>query len=213
MQRIKVTAITGEEPLSLASLKSRLRITSNQDDDYLNEIRVQAREMAEALTRRSIPLQTVTASIDFEGCPPTGSDPWWDGIRSGSILMFTPAYMTLLAPPAVSITQIRTYDLNDVSSVYPSTNYRLDASDPMQFARIVLNYGSIWPASLRYLNSIEVDFVAGWANGAVPKAIVGAIAAIAAYMYANRAACDAACCEKCGALAMLRPFFMMQPSP
>jgi hypothetical protein len=213
MQRIKIVAITGTEPLSLASLKSRLKITSNADDDYLNEIIVQAREMAENLTRRSIILQTLRASIDFEGCPPTGSDPWWDGIRQGSILMFTPAYLTLLAPPAVSVESIKTYDLNDTMSVYSAANYRLDNSDPMQYARVVLNYGAIWPSAMRYLNSIEIDFTAGWANGTVPKAIVGAIAAMAAYMYANRAACDAACCEKCGALAMLRPYFMMEPAP
>ncbi len=212
MQRAKVTATTGTEPVTLDELKGQLKITSIADDAYLTKLIPRARLMAETLTHRAIVLKTVTLSLDFMGVNPKGRDPWWDGMKEGSILMFTPAELRLLMPPTVSIAQVRTYDLTDQSSVYASTNYRLDNSDPKQHARLVLAYGSIWPATLRALNSVEIDVVAGWSNGTVPEDIVGAIQDMAAWAYAHRAPCNEACACASGAMETLRPYFMMRAS-
>lgn len=213
MQRISVRQTVGTEPVSLAEIKSRLRITSTLDDAYLTSAIKEAREYAETLTRRTIVKQKLTASIDFCGAPPKGSDPWWDGIRQGSILMFTPGYITLLCPPVSEIEQIRTYDINDTVSTYAASNYRLDKSDPMQMARVVLTYGAIWPAAMRSLNSIEIDFVAGFEDGAVPSIFKSAISGIVAWMYVNRVPCDDGCAQACGAMAVLSPLVLMQIGP
>lgn len=212
MQRVTRTAITGTEPVSMAELKAQLRITSTADDAYLQKLIPRAREVAEKLTRRSIIAQSLTLSLDFKGMQPRGRDEWWDGVREGSILMFTPAQLTLLQPPTQTIVQVRTYDVNDQSSVFSASNYRLDNSDPMQYARLVLTYGAIWPAALRYLNSIQIDVTAGWADGTVPEGIQGAIADLAAWAYTHRAPCNESSACACGAAESLRPYTMMEAS-
>ncbi len=212
MQRVKPLTTTGAEPATVQELKEQLRITTSADDAYLQKLIPRARLVAEALTHRTIVRQTMTLSFDFDGRNPKGKDPWWDGMREGTILMFTPASMMLLRPPTVSIQAVRTFNITDTSSVYAATNYRLDNSDPMQFARLVLTYGSIWPASLRRLNSVEVDVTAGWADGTVPQDIVGAIIDIAAWAYTHRAPCNEAAACACGANESLRPYVMMQAS-
>lgn len=209
MQRFKVTSYpTSVEPVSLDLVKAQLRITNTADDVYLTALIKEAREMLELYTGRAIIAQNITESLDIEAFP----EPYWNGVRQGSILMFTPAPITLLNPPIVSITQMRTYDINNASAIYPSTSYRLDNSDPLQFSRLTFNYGAVWPSLLRRNNSVEIDYLAGWADGTVPAGISAAIRAIVVYCYSNRAPCSESCVSACGAASALRSYMMARAS-
>ncbi len=212
MQRVTQSVITGTEPVSLAELKSQLRVTALNDDAYLTSLIKRAREVLERVTRRTIIASTLTISLDFRSAYPAGRDPWWDGMKEGSMVLFTPAAIQLLQPPTQTIAAVRTFDIYDNSSVYAPSNYRLDKSDPMQYGRMVLAYGAIWPSTMRALNSIEIDVTAGFADGTVPEGLKGAIQDLAAYSYINRAPCNEAAACACGAEDSVRPYIMMEAS-
>jgi len=74
-------------------------------------------------------------------------------------------------PPLQSITTITTYDSDNNSSVYASTNYVAD----LQGARIYLNDGSTWPSDLRSNNAVEIVYIAGYGSGNVPAPIEEAV--------------------------------------
>jgi uncharacterized phiE125 gp8 family phage protein len=189
-----VSYVSSVEPVTLAQVKEQLRITTTADDTYLNELISIARETLELRLGRAIISQNRTCSFDIF----RQNDPYWDGVRDGSILVFTPAPMRLPMPPVQSITQMRTYDIGNVSAVYSAASYRLDDSDPLQFSRLIFNYGAVWPTQLRTYNSVEVDYLAGYVDGTVPKALSQAIRSLVAYCYANRAPCTDGCISACG---------------
>ena len=97
--------------------------------------------------------------------------------------------LLLPMPPLVSVTSIKTYDVNNVETADTTlTSYLIDTkSEP---GRICLNSGSAWPASLRDRNSVCVTFVAGYGATAAstPEAVRNAMRLLIGDYYSAREA-------------------------
>jgi uncharacterized phiE125 gp8 family phage protein len=87
MQTIQTSRVThGNEPITLADLKTALGITGSDHDNYLGDLLTSAREYAEAEGNVGLVLQTVTA--------------WLNEM---------PDWVQLPFAPIVSITSVKTY--------------------------------------------------------------------------------------------------------
>jgi uncharacterized phiE125 gp8 family phage protein len=153
-----------EEPVSLAEAKSFLRITDNDDDALIDSILSAIRHKAETWTRRLLITQTWTL--------------WLDSVPEG---------LTLPIPlsPLQTVKDIKTFDLANVESTFDPNKYFIDiASTP---GRVALNDGQTWPTSLRRINALELEFVAGFGSASiVPDAIKQGILQWVKLLFANK---------------------------
>ncbi len=210
MLRARTTAVTGTPPITVGELKDWLKLPSGQVDSSLPLIVASAVQAVADKIRQTVVQESRILSFDLMDIPacPWG---WWDGTREGSISSYSPPALELWGSPVQSVTAVVSYDLNNTAATYGSSNYRLDKSDPKQQARLILNLGAVWPTNLRRQNSLEVEVVAGYADGTVPSEIKMAMLMVAAWGYTNRAPCSGATCDACGASGMLKDLIRVEP--
>ncbi len=170
------------EPVSLADVKTFLRIDGTDDDAVLAILIASARRMAEEYTKRAFITQTWKLVMDRFGgdtCAPVGNIAPYLAAGDQSI--------RLSRQPIQSITSVKTTDgLNATTTVLAAT-YALDTSGGI----ILLNEGYSWPSNLRDHAAVEVVYVAGWASaGAVPEPIRQGILQHIAASYTNKVCAD-----------------------
>lgn len=150
------------EPVTLAEVKSHLRITHSEEDTLLNSLITAARVHAEDFTRRS--LITRTAEVLLDEFP---TDEIW-----------------LPYMPVTSVTSIKYTDYEDTETTLDSSNYIVDIySRP---PRIVCAYGESWPSdTLKPVNGVAIQYECG---GDVPEPIKQGILMHVAHLYEHREA-------------------------
>jgi uncharacterized phiE125 gp8 family phage protein len=149
------------EPLTLAEVKSHLRITHSDDDTFISTLIIAARRMTEQ--RYDLCLMPQSWSIYFDRWPE-------DGIFS------LPLY------PVAAIADLKIYGDDDVAATIDPAHYLLDvASKP---SRLVLRRGRSFPPPGRRVNGIEIKLNCGFA--AVPAPIKQALLTMIGDLYANR---------------------------
>lgn len=192
-------------------IKDALKITSPAQDPYMDLLPAAARDAVEMFTGRCIIRKTMGQMSDAADLGVVG-EPWWNGMRQGAIsAIFKSNAIVIENPPLVSVEEIYTYDIYDVETLFASTNYRVEAFDPNQYGKIVLKYGTIWPVMMREFSCLDIRYTAGYADGAVPPALVLAILKVAVWAYKNRAPCDeSACC--CALGSTIDAYRMMKVS-
>lgn len=180
------------EPVTLAELKTHLRITDSADDTYLTAIIVEARAEIEASSGLTLINQTWRMALDQW---PSMSGEWWDGVRDGHINMLTgtPSELRLPRFPLSSITSVTVYAEDGTgTAVTVASTFDIDT---MQYpGRLTLKRGATWPIALRASNAIVIDYVAGFGATAadVPAPLRRAVRAMAGYLYEHRGdGCDA----------------------
>ncbi len=160
-----VTAPLGE-PVNLSEIKEHIRgITGTHEDSYLEALITSSTKEIENLLRRSLLTQTWEMFLD---------------LAPKNISIEIPF------PPLVTISSIKTYDKNDLATVFAASNYFVDInSEP---GRVSLNDGASWPdTTLRPINGFQVTFVSGYGGKTdVPQQIRGAIRMMVAGHYHNR---------------------------
>lgn len=203
MRRFRTTAVTGAEPITLAEAKAHLRVTTSVDDAYITELISASRQLIERLTRRALPVQTIELTLDYF---PNTNMPWWDGVRDGALASFQSRNLLVPCPPAITLTTLTTYDLDNTGYLYDSALYYLDNSDPDQEARLCLNQGAFWPVNLRRNNAVVLVYEAGYDTA--PFWLRQATRMMVAYAYANRGDCSEGSCGACGAMSIVRPYII-----
>jgi uncharacterized phiE125 gp8 family phage protein len=155
------------EPLTIEDAKAHCRVDVDDDDALFETLIVAAREYCETFTHRALAPQTWDYKFNMF---PTG---WY-------------APIVLPMPPVTAITSITYTDINNVSQTWASTNYTTDLpSGPWAApARIVPNYGVIYPVTLLVINAVTVRFTAGYSS--TPEAIKHAMKLLIAHWYKNR---------------------------
>jgi len=152
----------------------------------------QAREAVESFTGRALFTQTWKVGIDGV---PSGVDDLdrkaaigWPlslnlpvRLGGGSIQWFMPR------PPLASVTTITSYDnsADENATVFADTNYRVEIPKQTQ-GYVVLLPGKTWPTSLRPVDSLIVEFIAGTTVANIPSALVSAILKIVKEGYDHR---------------------------
>lgn len=155
------------EPVSLDDAKRHLRVTSTLDDGYIGGLITAARKYAERRTRRAFITQTW--AIKLERFPDSSSS------------------LYLPVPPLQSITSITYVDQDGATQTWSSGSYKALTSHLP--GRVVLEYGEVWPTSLRDdPEAVVITFVAGYGDAAtdVPQEIKQAILLMVGHWYANR---------------------------
>ena len=183
---MELTSGPAAEVVSTADAKTWLRIDTSSDDTVIAAISVAARRRLEEHTGRRFITQTWKLWLD--AAPEFRDEPWWDGVREGSIrdLSQRGDEIDLKLAPVASITSVKYYDRDNTEATFAAASYLFDGkSSP---ARVILNAGYSWPSSLRDRNAIAVEMVLGYgaAGSNVPEPIQIAIKSLIAYMYENR---------------------------
>jgi len=183
--RVEVVAITGTEPVTLATLKPHLRVTSAQENTYLTGLCKTARIKTESFTGRSIIKKTLRMWLDR---PPGGSDEWFEGTQQRSIgsLKGGKNYVELLQSPVQTVDAVTAYSDTDVPTVANASTYFLDNVDKNMLNRVALRTGQIWPIAIRQTNGFSIDYTAGYNDGAVPDDLLHGMNMLAAWLFTHR---------------------------
>jgi len=171
-----VTTAPTAEPVTLTEVKTHLRITTSDDDTYLNDLIKTAREYTERYTSRAFISQTI--------------DIWFDAFPASSM---TP--LELPAPPLISVTHIKYYDNDDVLQTWSSANYIVDTDGDPGIVYPARNQS--WPSPRVFPRSVNVQYLAGYEDSGaspvdladnVPMPIKQAILLLIGHLYENREA-------------------------
>lgn len=169
---LKLVAPPAAEPVALADLKNRLRITTADEDSDLSILIAQARELCEAYCQRAFITQTYSLLLDDF---PRHHVWKWQAIR-------------IPRPPLQTVTYLRYYDTYGNLQTYDPANYTVTtAGEP---ARIVPLWGSFWNfVQWGRPEAVELRYVAGYGDtgAAVPAAAKAAIMVTCAAMRQNPA--------------------------
>ena len=206
-----LTSAPSVEPVTADELREKLRETSSQlGDTEANELIATAREYAEKQTGLALITQSWRMAIDRW---PSAREPWWDGVRDGSITeLYGPQSASDLhfpRYPLQSVDNVTVYDEDTNSPAVTIANV-FDVDTYSEPGRMTLKRGATWPVALRANNAIEIVYTAGYGDAAtdVPAPLKRAVKTTAAYMYANRGdgcGCDVAAIES-GAQAILNGY-------
>jgi hypothetical protein len=183
MAGYNITTQPATEPVSLAEAKDFLRIEDRVDERIINMMIKSAREWAENYTGRSFINRTVTLYLDWvRDLEENLLEGWYDGAD----IPRKRRYIPMPIGPVHSVTSFKTYDDNDVGTVFSPDNYYVNTSDPI--GKINLRDGASWITNLRKQNGIEIIYVAGYGTNQsdVPESIRLAMLQYMAFNYENR---------------------------
>ena len=183
--------VTGpaSEPVTLTELKLHLRETGSDQDDYLTDSIIAAREEIESVSGFAFIDQTWTLLLDRW---PGQREAWWDGVRVGSINALYGGFgdLTNITPsryPLQTVDTLTVYsDVGTSASVTVADVFDVDATSWP--GRINIKRGAVWPIALRSINAIEFGYTSGFGADAdaVPEQYKRAIRSMAAWIYENR---------------------------
>jgi uncharacterized phiE125 gp8 family phage protein len=163
---IILTTPPSVEPLTLAEVKTHLRVTHGDDDIFISTLIASARRMIEQ--RYGLAVMQQSWSVFQDQWPEDG-------------LFDLPLF------PVQSITDLKTYGDDDVAATIDPAHYYLDAvSRP---SRLVLRRGRTVQPPGRRVNGIEIKLVAGFTS--TPQTIKQALLIVIGDWYANRGDVDA----------------------
>jgi uncharacterized phiE125 gp8 family phage protein len=162
------TVAPSEEPVTLAIAKSHLRVTWNQDDDYISELLKGARDAAEHESGRQFCQATYALTLDDfpRGCEADNYD----------------IEIRLPVGPVLGVSSITYRDEDGATQTLSTDDYAVG----VRTGRIAPV--SFWPATdPEAIDNVTVTFTAGYGGrDAVPGRAKDAIRLILADRYENR---------------------------
>lgn len=168
---LKLKTPPASEPVPLSDTKNYLRIVDSDDDAFITALITAVRQRFEEWAGRSLITQTWTLWLDGFPRSETKNSPR-EGYFELPVAHYDAVQRVLEIPrsPLISVASLKTYDSANTATVFNSSNYLVDAvSNP---GRVALNQGAAWPAGLRGINAVEIEFIAGYGNAAdVPESI------------------------------------------
>lgn len=151
------------EPVTLAEVKTRLRIDDATDDAGVNRLIAAATKHAESITRRAFVTQQWALTLDAFPC--------------GSI--------SLPLPPLQSVQEISYIDSDGATVVLASTEYLVDKNGLI--GMIHRAYQKQWPTTRAQPMAVTIKFTAGYgAAAAVPSDLASALMLLVAHWDQNR---------------------------
>lgn len=170
-REVKIVPNSGPsaEPLTVAELKSRLRIDHSSEDTLIEALGKAARELIEGWT--GCRMMTRTEYLYLDSFPPC------DGI-------------VIPVAPVTAVASVKVYDEDNVATTMDTADYMVDLNGPV--AKVLLKSEASWPtidAEERVANAVEVAFTSGYASsGAVPERLKTALHLLTGHLYENREA-------------------------
>lgn len=162
---IEVVTPPAEEPISLADMKSHLRVIGTDDDTYIGQLIVAARNYVQKAQGRQLVTSTLRTTLEH----------LWQ------------RFVPLFPAPLQSITSITYYDDSNTSQTISSALYEvvnrrsLPGVQPVDTAS--------WPSTYARPDAVRIVHACGYGGAAdVPQTTVQAIRMLAAYWYNVREA-------------------------
>lgn len=178
------------EPVTADELRDYLRETSDGlPDSVANDLIAEARELIENSTGLSLITQEWTLALDY--WPNNSSEPWWDGVRQGSIAeLHGGRYAASLGLPRYPLQEVDSVTVYDEAS-NPTAITVADTFDVDTYrtpGRITLKSGKTWPVALRASNAVIIVYTSGYGDTStdVPAGLRRAVKQVAAYLYSHR---------------------------
>lgn len=163
--KIKLITDVSTELVSLAELKTHLRIDVTDEDSYLPALITAAREYCEQFTGRTIGTKTLEGILNDFPCD----------------------YIDLYESPIQSITSVKYTDADGDETTWDSSYYisNLDVIPE----KIYPAYGLTFPAFVPYPSgAVRIRYQAGHTSANLPESIKQAILLVAGDLYENREA-------------------------
>lgn len=153
-----------EWPVTLQEAKGHLRVTGDDDNNYVTALIKAATAYAEEFTRRKFIDTSLTMTTD------AWPDPW-----------------ELPFSPLDSVTSVKYYDVDDAQQTWTSTNYQVDSlGEP---GTVTIDPDSTYPTLSDLINAVETIYKVGYGAAAdVPEGIKQAILLLVGHWYENREA-------------------------
>ena len=178
------------EPITLAELKTHLRLSGTDEDDYLTSLIEEVRQEAEDQTGLAFITQEWLLTLDRW---PAAREEWWDGEREAHIDVIYGGdrhnYASVALPryPLETVDTVNVYG-EDGTPTAVTIASTFDVDTQSLRGRLTIKRGATWPIALRANNAIEIAYTAGYgaAATAVPSPIKRALRQWAAYAYENR---------------------------
>jgi hypothetical protein len=186
--------------LSLEDTKLHLRITTDDDDDYIESLIAAAAEACMAETGLSLINTQYCLTLNAWPAQPDNRC-WWDGLREGAMTQQHLREMTLPRPPLVSVSAIENEDGDGNLTTYAVTHYFTDTGTP---GRVILKTSAPAPDGQR----IKIHYTAGYGTTpeSIPPALRQGLRQMVAHMYENRGDDAAQAMVSSGAGLLFRPF-------
>lgn len=172
--RFLETIEKGSSPVTLADLKSFLKIDDNSEDTILTMCLESATDSVQGYLKRVPVLAEFNLWLDAF---PIEKDPFQHRF-------FNSQEIYLPFPPIINLKSIKTYNVANVETVFSNTKYQVDKVG----GRIYLNQGEVWPSELRNLKSILVNYEAGYQENC-PPIVKQAVLMQASAIYNDRCEC------------------------
>jgi uncharacterized phiE125 gp8 family phage protein len=146
---IRIITPPATEPLTLAELKTALRIDGTSDDTLLEALIVAAREFCEDYQKKKYITQTLELVLDY----------------FKEIIEFNSC------SPVQTVTSVKYYGTDGLENVVNSNIYLLDKDSFV--ARLLPKYAELWPSNqLQPANGVVIRFVAGYGTALdVPQTV------------------------------------------
>ncbi|MCK5518882.1 MAG: phage head-tail connector protein [Alphaproteobacteria bacterium] len=182
--RLTETTPPASEPLTLAEIKTFLRIDHSNDDAIVTDLISSARQICESVTGRSLITRSYSLFLDF--WPDASITEWWDGVREGADVVGKIRVLSLPKPPLLSVTLIKVYAADNTYAEFPSVSYYVDTAGIP--GRVVLTQGASPPTPGRAANGIEIQFTAGYGATVqnVPALLRQGMKQVIAHLYEHR---------------------------
>ncbi len=175
------------EVVLLEDLRTHARVVHKEDDEYLLKLIVEAREEIEDTSGLAFISQTWQMTMDRW---PGHRNQWWDGVRELPVTELEGGFPSIIEPiryPLISVDTINVFD-EDSNSTAVTIASVFDIDVISKPGRVSLQRGATWPIASRSINSIEINYTAGYGTGVVdvPTPLTRAVRNMAGYLYDHR---------------------------
>lgn len=204
MFSLELLAAPTGEPVTLAAVKTHLRIDHDEEDSALAAMIAAARQWAESYTGLAFMTQSWRLWLDDW---PRGIPLWRNAVRGGAVSSLCAAYVALPKPPLQSVEEVRLYRDDGSHEIWDSGAYHIDGA--AQPGRLILRAGQSWPTPEREALGVGIAFTAGYGDTEdVPEPLKNAVLQLAAHLYEQRGETVGGNPREApyGAQALLNPF-------
>ena len=176
-QPVLLTIPPIESPVTLEEAKVQLKLDTDADDAFIENLIVAVTDFYEKYTKRDFITKGYTSWI-------TGFYP----------------YIQIRKTPNVTITSLNYYDVSNVLQIVDNTVYTLSHSN--DFPVLHTDVNQYWPNTVIKNQNVNIEFTVGYGTAAdVPALIKQAILLGIATLYENRGDCgDSGGCGDCSRL-------------
>ena len=181
LSSVEVLTPPAEEPVTLAEVKSYIKVDFNDDDDLINLMIKASRQQIEEYCKRSFVTQTLRYNLDlpYENWIYRDYNRYWQWFFEKNVIY-------LSKPEIQSVSSIVFYGSDDQPETVDPSAYELDIPG----YRVFLKDNQLWPYDVRQIKSMSVEYVAGYGDAsAVPAPIKMAILSHVLSMYDGRTLC------------------------